>query len=116
MEQNYIDRRRTTSISKAWLIERCITQIRNVCSVCDWYRQGLIDCWKTSLISDDKESFTLNKNECMRFVRWIDAKRFIDTILQPNNPFDNVRFTPTFHTDLIPLASIQNPTGEILHE
>jgi hypothetical protein len=107
--QNYIDRRRTTSISKAWLIERTQVITIHVAYTCDYWTG---------------EGFTANQNLAMRFTRWVDAATAISAHLAQYSGYDPItqqwladlgpyapKFTPTFHRDLVPLAHSGNLTG-----
>lgn len=96
-ESNYIDLRRTTSISKAWLIERSWVIMVNVAHDYDWWTGGF-------------DQFTKDKNLAIRFTRWIDANNAIQNILVPKQ---GERFIPTFHRDLIAMASLGNPEGVV---
>lgn len=98
MSQNYIDLRRSVSTTKAWLIERCITEIPNVAHICDWWMGG--------------KEYTHNKNLAIRFTRWIDAKQFIDSGMLEMQ-YTNVKYQPMHHNTLIALSWKENPEGII---
>lgn len=97
-EQNYIDLRRTTSISNAWLLERTRTIQINVAHYCDVWAG---DRW----VSYDE------KHLAIRFTRWIDADKVADAFRAAH---PGARFMPTFHKGMVPLSSTDNPTGIVL--